>query len=55
MQQQQKKLLIFQIFGIAGQSQAFTNCMRDYEHARNKHANCVTCTQKFVHSIFSSV
>ena len=36
-------------------TQAFTNCMQDYDRARNMHTNGVTCTQKFVHNIDSSV
>ena len=31
--------------------QAFTNCMRGYDHARSMHASGITCAQKFMHDI----
>ena len=34
-------------------NQAFTNCIQGYDHARNVHANSVTCTLKFVRAIDS--
>ena len=43
------------MLGGGGGGPVIPECMLGYNRTHNMHANSITCTQKFVHSIGSSV